>query len=295
LKPLILVVEDNDDILLNIKLTLEFNNFDVITANNGKEGLKVLSEQKIIPEIIISDIMMPEMDGYDFFKSVSDNPIWSGVPFLFLTARTSQDDIRFGKMLGVDDYLTKPFKEEDLLATISGKLSRKRRAESYNKKIIELLDNLKTETSASITEEEKAFVTLLVVMWDDYIGPDLKIYFPKKESFPISIKNLAQQLFQSAVSIYGHDDITKAEGILLNIENIKNYGYIFFDSYRDDTTRAGERQFMIGVVAPRISYFESFKIKEVLKEISLIIKKKADWDIEEYWERISTILLTPAV
>ena len=77
MKPLILVVEDNDDILLNIKLTLEFNNFDVITANNGKEGLKVLNDQKKVPEIIISDIMMPEMDGYDFFKSVSDNPIWS--------------------------------------------------------------------------------------------------------------------------------------------------------------------------------------------------------------------------
>ena len=295
MKPLILVVEDNDDILLNIKLTLEFNNFDVITANNGKEGLKVLNEQKKVPEIIISDIMMPEMDGYDFFKAVSDNPIWSEVPFLFLTARTSHDDIRFGKILGVDDYLTKPFKEEDLLATISGKLSRKRRAASYNKKIIELLDNLKSEIEPSITEEEKAFVVLLVVMWDDYIGPDLKQYFPKNENFPISIKNLAQQLFQSAVSIYGHDDITKAEGILLNIENIKNYGYIFFDSYRDDTMRAGEKQFMIGVVAPRISYFESFKIKVVLKEISLIIKKKADWDIEEYWERIATILLTPAV
>ena len=74
MKPIILIVEDNDDILLNIKLTLEFNDYEVITANNGKKGLKVLSEQKKLPEIIVSDIMMPEMDGYDFFQAVSDNP-----------------------------------------------------------------------------------------------------------------------------------------------------------------------------------------------------------------------------
>ena len=295
LKPLILIVEDNNDILLNIKLTLEFNGFEVITATNGKEGLKVLSEQKNLPEIIVSDIMMPEMDGYDFFQAVSNNPRWSSIPFLFLTARSTPEDIRFGKMLGVDDYLTKPFKEADLLATISGKLARKKRADSYNEKIIDMLNTFKVEVSPSISEEEKHQVVLLVVMWDDYIGPDLKQYYPEKENLPISIKELGQQLFQSAVSIYGHDDMTKAEGILLNIENIKRYGYIFFDAYIDETTRAGERQFMIGLIAPRISYFESFKIKEILREISLKIKEKDDWDVKEFWEKILNILSAPTL
>ena len=295
MKPIILIVEDNDDILLNIKLTLEFNDYEVLTANNGKKGLKVLTEQKKLPEIIVSDIMMPEMDGYDFFQAVSDNPRWSDIPFLFLTARSSPEDIRFGKMLGVDDYLTKPFKEADLLATISGKLARKKRAESYNEKIIGMLKTLKVESSPSISEDEKHQVVLLVVMWDDYIGPDLREYYPEKQKLPIPIKELGQQLFQSAVSIYGHDDMTKAEGILLNIENIKRFGYIFFDAYIDDTTRAGERQFMIGIIAPRISYFESFKIKEILKEISAKIKEKEDWDVKEFWEKILNVLSAPTI
>ena len=295
MKPIILIVEDNEDILLNIKLTLEFNEYEVLTANNGKEGLKVLKERKKLPEIIVSDIMMPEMDGYDFFQAVSNNPRWSSIPFLFLTARSTPEDIRFGKMLGVDDYLTKPFKEADLLATISGKLARKKRADSYNEKIIDMLNTFKVEVSPSISENEKHQVVLLVVMWDDYIGPDLKQYYPEKENLPISIKELGQQLFQSAVSIYGHDDMTKAEGILLNIENIKRYGYIFFDAYIDETTRAGERQFMIGLIAPRISYFESFKIKEILREISLKIKEKDDWDVKEFWEKILNILSAPTL
>ncbi|MCK4875933.1 MAG: response regulator transcription factor [Sulfurimonas sp.] len=124
MKPLILIVEDNNDILLNIKLTLEFNGFEVITATNGKEGLKVLSEQKNLPEIIVSDIMMPEMDGYDFFQAVSNNPRWSSIPFLFLTARSSVEDIRFGKMLGVDDYLTKPFNMKELILRVKAILRR---------------------------------------------------------------------------------------------------------------------------------------------------------------------------
>ena len=300
MKPIILIVEDNNDILLNIKLTLEFNDYEVISATNGKEGLRVLSKQKKLPEIIVSDIMMPEMDGYDFFQAVSDNPRWSEIPFLFLTARSSPEDIRFGKMLGVDDYLTKPFKEADLLATISGKLARKKRAESYNEKIIDMLKTLKVEASPSISKDEKHQVVLLVVMWDDYIGPDLKQFYPEKQELPISIKELGQQLFQSAVSIYGHEDMTeKAEGILLNIENIKRYGYIFFDSYLDETTRAGERQYMIGVIAPRISYFESFKIKEILRNVSNLIKEKKilpekkDWDIRGTWEKILNVLSTP--
>ena len=114
MKPLILVIDDYQDILDNLKMILSLNNFEVITSKNGKEALETLLTLKTLPEVIISDIMMPEMNGYDFFKTVSESPKWNRTPFLFLTARTSPTDVRFGKMLGVDDYLTKPFKKEDL-------------------------------------------------------------------------------------------------------------------------------------------------------------------------------------
>ena len=293
MKPLIFVVEDNLDILFAIKLLLESNNYKVVTAKNGKEALNKLSKLKHNPEIIISDIMMPELDGYDFFNAVSDDPRWGLIPFLFLTARATPKDIRFGKMLGVDDYLTKPFKEEDLLAVISGKITRKKKIDSLNKRIEKLLQTLKKEITPSISEEDKGLVILLIVIWDDHIGPAIDNFFPKEEKLPFSISQVGQQLFQATISIYGHEDVTKAEGILLNIENIKRYGYLFFDSYPDPTARAGERQFMIGVIAPKISFFDSLKIKEILKEISNLVKKKKDFDLAEYREKVLDLLTSP--
>ena len=112
MKPLILVVEDNTDILFSIKLILEANGFQVVTADNGEKALKLLSELEPAPEVIISDIMMPKMNGYDFFKTVFENIRWNRIPFIFLSARSSPEEIRFGKMLGVDDYITKPIKRE---------------------------------------------------------------------------------------------------------------------------------------------------------------------------------------
>ena len=252
MKPLILVVEDNEDILFNIKLILESNDYQVITAKNGKEGIDTLSKLKENPEIILSDIMMPELDGYDFFKTISEDPRWGHIPFLFLTAKASPKDIRFGKMLGVDDYITKPFKEEDLLAAISGKITRKKRIISINKEIEEMLLSLSKEGIESISDGDKSQVILLFVLWDDRLGPEVKDYFPKEKNFPFSISQVGQQLFQATVSIYGHELIKKAEGMLLNIENISRNGYILFDSYPEPSTRSKKREYMLGVIAPKI-------------------------------------------
>ena len=109
MKPLILVVEDNRDLLFSLNLILESNNYKSITSRNGKEALVILNELDQVPDIIISDIMMPEMDGYEFFKEISNSSRWNRIPFIFLSARSTPQDIRFGKLLGVDDYITKPF------------------------------------------------------------------------------------------------------------------------------------------------------------------------------------------
>lgn len=295
MKPLILVVDDNEDILLNIQVTLEFNDYEVITAKNGIEGLNVLSELKKSPDLIISDIMMPEMDGYDFFKNVSGNLRWNRIPFLFLTARTSPTEIRFGKMLGVDDYLTKPFKKEDLLAIISGKIARTKKIRSIDEELRARLTSLSTDLSPSISEEEKEFLILFLMIWDDKTGPTLEIYYPDDKEFPFSIEKVGVQLFNSISSIYGQGNIIEAQGILLNIENINRYGYIYFDSFPDERIRGGERQFMLAAITLKINYFDSMKIKELFKEISPNIKESENWDIAQYWEKISNILSTPLI
>ncbi|MFX1451082.1 MAG: response regulator [Promethearchaeota archaeon] len=295
MKPLILCLDDNEDILLNLRLTLEFNDYEVITGKSGKEGITILSELGKLPDIIISDIMMPEMNGYDFFKKVSQNTKWNRIPFLFLTARTSPTDVRFGKMLGVDDYLTKPFKKEDLLAIIAGKLSRRKRTLEVTEKIEEVLSTLKIDEKPSISVKEKYLVNFILVFWDDKTGPRVENYFPRDIKSPFSIDKIGVQLYNSIVSIYGQGKIVAAQGILLNIKNIDRDGYIFFDSYPDNTIRGGEQQFMLGVIAPKINYFESLKIGENFKDISEHIKKKENWNFKDHWEEISNILLTPSL
>lgn len=81
---------------------------------SGDKAIKTLSNLNSTPEVIISDIMMPNMDGYDFFNAISTHSQWNQIPFLFLTAKSTPEDIRLGKMLGVDDYITKPFNERIL-------------------------------------------------------------------------------------------------------------------------------------------------------------------------------------
>jgi len=290
LNPLILIVDDNIDLLLNLQMTLESNDYEVLTAKNGIEAIEILIELDRLPELIISDIMMPKMNGYDLFKSLSENIIWNRIPFIFLSARDAPEDIRFGKMLGIDDYIIKPFREEDLLAIIAGKITRNRNITLINKKIEELFASLKIDITPSISDKEKSHVILLCMYWDDRYGPKLISHFPRDVNFPFKIEKVGQQLFNAITSLYGYDDITKAEGILLNIENIKMNGFIFFDSYKDDTVRGGEQQYMIGLVASKINYFESLKMKEVFTEISSKIKEKENWEMEKYWEKLSTIL-----
>ena len=291
MKPLILVVEDNLDVLYNLNLILESNNYKSITAKNGKEALEILSNLEEIPDIIISDIMMPEMDGYEFFRVISNEPRWNRIPFLFISARSTPENIRFGKSLGVDDYLTKPFDERDLLAILSGRIARNKRVNALNSKIDEAFSKMNIEMKFPLDYKHEFFICLFLAFWDDRFGPELNRSYPEKKLFPIPLNKIVNQLFTVATSIYGHGKITKAEGVLLNIKNLNNRGYLFFDSYPDNKERFGEKQYMIAVIAPSINYFHTLEIKEIFIDLSEKIKKKIDWNIEEYWKKIYNIML----
>jgi DNA-binding response OmpR family regulator len=119
---MILIVDDEPDILDNVSLALEAEGYQVLTATGGIEALEVLWSQKV--DLILADIAMSNMNGYQLYEKVRQNPHWVTIPFLFLTARTLDSDVRYGKELGVDDYLTKPLRVLDLLATVQGKLRR---------------------------------------------------------------------------------------------------------------------------------------------------------------------------
>ena len=118
----ILLVEDQPAVRKVLIWTLEAKGYQVLTANDGIEALDVLKTQPV--NLILADIAMPRMNGYQLYEQVIENPQWVAIPFLFLTARALDSDIRYGKALGVDGYLTKPVKPADLLATVRGKLLR---------------------------------------------------------------------------------------------------------------------------------------------------------------------------
>lgn len=124
-RAVILVVDDDPAWVEAVRLALEAAEFTVSGAGDGFEALCVLQNQAV--DLILADVAMPGMNGYQLLRQVSQEPAWAHIPFIFLSSRDLDSDVRYGKELGVDDYLTKPVRYEDLLAAVRGKLMRARR------------------------------------------------------------------------------------------------------------------------------------------------------------------------
>ena len=118
----ILLIEDNRDIRENTAEILELAQYTVFTAENGKEGVQAALKE--LPDLIICDIMMPVLDGYGVLHLLSKNETTAGIPFIFLTAKADRGDVRKGMSLGADDYLTKPFNDQELLSAIETRLNK---------------------------------------------------------------------------------------------------------------------------------------------------------------------------
>jgi DNA-binding NarL/FixJ family response regulator len=119
----LLVVDDDADLLDNIRIILDIAGYEVFCAENGLTGLRLALEQD--PELIISDIMMPEMTGYELLEELQSNTATAAIPFIFLSSQSELEDIRRGMGAGADDYLTKPFTEASLLTAIQKRLEKR--------------------------------------------------------------------------------------------------------------------------------------------------------------------------
>ncbi|MFH0734680.1 MAG: response regulator [bacterium] len=131
MKKKILIIEDETGIRNNIKLLLESENYEVIEASNGVDG--VILAQKEVPNLIICDIMMPGIDGYEVLKAITNAKQLPIIPFLFLSAKVEKVDLRKGMNLGADDYICKPYDADDLLDAINVRLAK---YETYESKTI---------------------------------------------------------------------------------------------------------------------------------------------------------------
>lgn len=118
----ILVIEDEPEIRRNITMILRLEKFNPLSAENGRLGVELARSEK--PDLILCDVMMPELDGYGVIANLRADPETVAIPFIFLTAKAEKPDIRAGMNLGADDYLTKPVAKNDLLAAIRSRLER---------------------------------------------------------------------------------------------------------------------------------------------------------------------------
>ena len=121
-KKRILAVEDHDLLLSAIHDILEVEGYEVWTATDGVDALEKLQSFK--PDLIIADISMPRMDGYEFFEAVHANPEWLPIPFVFLTARAEREDRLRGKAMGAEDYIIKPFDPQELVVVVNSRIGR---------------------------------------------------------------------------------------------------------------------------------------------------------------------------
>jgi len=118
----ILIIEDEPEMRRNITALLRFHDYEPIEAENGRVGVARAQREK--PDLVLCDVMMPELDGHGVLQALQQDEDLSVVPFIFLTAKGEKDDLRSGMNLGADDYLTKPVPNADLISAIEARLRR---------------------------------------------------------------------------------------------------------------------------------------------------------------------------
>ncbi|OQY28474.1 MAG: hypothetical protein B6244_06905 [Candidatus Cloacimonetes bacterium 4572_55] len=149
----ILVIEDRASIRENIAEILELEGYEPIQAEDGIAGVREAIKHR--PNLILSDILMPGLDGYGVLRKLRGHPETALIPFIFLTAKTARKDVRQGMDFGADDYITKPFTVEELLATIQMRLSKYQR-------IQERFENLRLNLSTALPHEMRTPLTVIM-------------------------------------------------------------------------------------------------------------------------------------
>src|SRR5437870_5647404 len=151
----ILVIEDETETLENLVLMLEMEGFKPLSAPNGRAGVAVAKRE--LPDVILCDVSMPEMDGYGVLENLRADSATVSIPFIFLTAKGDKKDLRIGMNLGADDYLTKPASAEEVLSAINARLDRHNEKEQAAMAKVELkpnFDSAKPLESLGLTPRE---------------------------------------------------------------------------------------------------------------------------------------------
>jgi DNA-binding NarL/FixJ family response regulator len=182
----ILVIEDEPEMRRNIMALLRFHDFEPIAAENGRRGVELARREK--PNLILCDVMMPELDGHGVLQALQQDADLALVPFIFLTAKGEKDDLRSGMNLGADDYLTKPVANADLIQAIEARLRRSQQQARREFKP----DFSSTEPLLKLGLTSRATETLLWLA-QGKTNPDIAIILGITES---TVKKHVQEIFE---------------------------------------------------------------------------------------------------
>ena len=155
----LLLIDDDPNLILLVKDYLEFRGYNVDTAENGREALEVLDN--LVPDLIICDVMMPEMDGYTLVKHIRQEPVTNRIPVLFLSAKGQSQDRVKGLNEGADVYMSKPFEPEELVAQVESSLKQIKRWEHGRPKGLDGAPTIVVPHNVELTPTETKVVQLV--------------------------------------------------------------------------------------------------------------------------------------
>lgn len=205
----ILIIEDDIGVRTTLNELLKNCGYETIVAENGKEALKLV--EKTIPDIVISDLMMPEIDGLAFLKLFRDKIETVDVPFIFLTARNDYADIRTGMGSGADDYLVKPFKAVDLLKVVRYRLDKKNREYENIKKIQSNISSFIPKALNTPLVAIQGFADLIIEDYTLLKLEDIVDYVKKIKTSAVELQNKIQKYYTFTESMNIFNDLALVE------------------------------------------------------------------------------------
>ncbi|WP_448104474.1 response regulator [Pedobacter panaciterrae] len=213
----ILIIEDNNDIRESCAEILELSGYYVITADNGKTGIELASQHT--PDVILCDIMMPELDGFGVLFLLGKNAITAEIPFIFLTSKTERMDFRKAMEMGADDYLTKPFDDMELLHAIETRINKCQRQKNFYGSTLDNLEKLSLGSGNGMQELKELIASRKIkhikkkqVLFYEGDRPQ-GLYLVMEGSIKTSKRSLDGR--QLITSLYKPDDYIGLDSLLL--------------------------------------------------------------------------------
>ncbi len=273
----ILVVEDDRMLRVMLVEMLAAEGYEVMAAPDGLEALDLMEQR--CPDLILADIMMPRMDGFAFYNAVQGRSEWVLIPFIFLTAKSDQEDILAGKALGVEDYLTKPFTDEELFVALDARLKRARAIREASN--VEL-DRLKQQIINILGHELRTPLTYIagytsLAMSEATEAPNLthKQFRELLQGIKVGSDRL-QRLVEDFMLIFDLDSGTVAANFEMMADYYPDLGALIAHTVLSYEPQAAERNVILEVDVPQelpsVMLYEEYFVNALGRLVSNAIK-----------------------